>query len=347
MRILVLGAGNVGTLIARDLANEHEVWVGDSDAEKLKALSDLNTIKLDASRNLEELMKKFEFIVGALPGRLGFKSVKSAIAAKRNMVDVSFMPENSMVLDDKAKEAGVSIAVDAGFAPGLSNVLLGKIYTEMGELEEGIIDVGGLPKNPKPPMFYKLVFSPYDLLEEYTRPARIIQDGQIMEIDPLERIEEVQIENYQFESFVSDGLRTLLHTIKAKNMVERTLRWKGHLEKMKILKELGFLEKENFECTLKILRDKMEFQSDDFAIMRVYGRGEGEMKYFMYDEATHRATAMARSTGYMTAVISRLLMSHNADPGIIPPEKFGMNQRSFDFILREIRKRGITLKEYP
>ena len=349
MKICVLGAGDVGRLIAYDLSKNYEVSIADKSKERLKLAEDFaTTFELDALRfeDLVKFMKKFDLIVGALPGKFGFSTLKAAIKAKKDIVDVSFMPENALELDDRAKGAEIRMIVDAGFAPGLSNILMGHIEAVLGKLDEGVINVGGLPKNPKPPLYYKVVFSPYDLIEEYTRPARIIRKGRLIRVDPLEDIKQLKIRDFEFESFVSDGLRTLLTTVEAENLYENTLRWKGHLEKMKVLKELGFFKQENLDFTMKVILPLMQFEGGDFSTMEVYGRsGDQKIRYFMYDEAQGGFTSMARSTGYITAIAARLLLKYEFEPGVIPPERFGMEDDLFDEIMKEVKKRNIILEE--
>ena len=349
MKICVLGAGDVGRLIAYDLSKNYEVSIADKSKERLKLAENIAaTFEFNALRfeDLVKFMKKFDLIIGALPGKFGFSTLKAAIKAKKDIVDVSFMPENPLELDDRAKEAGIRMIVDAGFAPGLSNILMGHIEAVLGKLDEGAINVGGLPKNPKPPLYYKVVFSPYDLIEEYTRPARIIRKGRLIRVDPLEDIKQLKIRDFEFESFVSDGLRTLLTTVEAENLYENTLRWKGHLEKMKVLKELGFFKQENLDYTMKVILPLMQFEGGDFSTMEVYGRsGDQKIRYFMYDEAQRGFTSMARSTGYITAIAARLLLKYEFEPGVIPPERFGMEDDLFDEIIKEVKKRNIILEE--
>ncbi len=340
MRILILGAGNIGTVVAYDLAKDFEVTVVDVSDSALSSVKGFaEPLKFDVTQRekLQELMKKYDLVVDTLPGKFGLYILKSAINAQRDIVDVSFMPENPLEL-----QADITAVVDAGFAPGLSNILLGHIYKELGELEEALIRVGGLPKDPEPPLYYTSTWSPEDLLEEYTRKARIVKDGKIVEIDPLAQIGKVHLAGYEFEEFPSDGLRTLLYTIKAKNMEERTLRWPGHLEKMKALKELGFFAPENRELTLKILLSLMK-EGPDFCIMEVYGRNEnGEMRYLMLDEAGD-FSSMARVTGYTAAVISRLVLAGEIGEGIVAPEHIGMENEKLQRILEFLTNKGIEL----
>lgn len=354
MEVLVLGAGNVGKAIAYDLSKDFEVWVGDISKERLEAVKGFaNPIKVNAGKfdELVNLMKKFDLIIGALPGRFGFKTLKAAIEAKRDLVDISFMPEDPMELREEAEKAQITIVVDAGFAPGLSNIFLGRIYQELDKLEEGIIRVGGLPKDPKPPLYYKITWSPYDLIEEYTREARVIKRGQVVKVDPLEKIESVKIKDFEFEEFVSDGLRTLLETIRAKTLEEKTLRWKGHLEKMKILRELGFFKPENINFTLKVISPLMQYESEDFSIMEVYGKGitgekEKEIKYFLYDEARGGFTSMARVTGFTAAIIARLIAEQRCAFGVIPPEIFGMRDDTYNEIISGLKEREIVIERF-
>lgn len=354
VKVLILGAGNVGKAIAWDLKDEFEVWVGDRSQDRLNSVRDFaETIKVDASDfdSLVETMKEFELVVGALPGRFGYRSIKAAIKAGVDMVDVSFMPENPLKLRDEAEKAQLTIIFDAGFAPGLSHIFMGRIWQEIDELREGRIYVGGLPKEPRPPLYYLITWSPYDLIEEYTRPARVIRNGKVISVDPFERLEHVQVGDFEFESFVSDGLRSLLESVKAEKLEEWTLRWPGHLEKMRVLRELGFFKPEHVDKTLEVITPLMIYKSSDFSIMEVVGQGtldeeDKEIGYFLYDEERGGFTSMARVTGFTAAIIARLVAEKGCIFGIIPPEILGMRIDTFTRITEELIDRGITIERW-
>ncbi|MBP1912367.1 saccharopine dehydrogenase family protein [Thermococcus stetteri] len=353
MKVLVLGAGNVGRAVAWDLKDEFDVYVGDIDDGKLKAVEEFAaSVKVNAANfeELVEVMKGFELVVGALPGRFGYGSLKAAIKAGVDMVDVSFMPENPLELRDEAEKANVTIIFDAGFAPGLSHILMGRIWNRLDTLDTGRIWVGGLPKEPKPPLYYRITWSPKDLIGEYTRQARVIRNGALTAVDPLSEIKRVHISDMEFEAFPSDGLRSLLESVRAETLEEWTLRWPGHLEKMKVLRELGFFREENLDFTLKVIAPLMSFESPDFSIMLVEGEGveDGERKrisYLLYDEEKYGFTSMSRVTGFTAAIIARLVAEGSCIYGVIPPEILGMRIDTFSRIVDEIRERGITLKE--
>ncbi|MCW4031141.1 MAG: saccharopine dehydrogenase, partial [Candidatus Bathyarchaeota archaeon] len=154
------------------------------------------------------------------------------------------MAEDPFFFRESALDAGVSIVPDCGVAPGLSNILIGKASSQLDEVEEALIYVGGLPQNPIPPLNYKITWCIEDLFEEYTRKAKIIRDGKTVEVAALKGLEEIEFEGLgKFEAFFTDGVRTLHHTIKANNMWEKTLRYLGHAEKIRLIKKLGLLKK--------------------------------------------------------------------------------------------------------
>ncbi|WP_457741660.1 saccharopine dehydrogenase family protein [Thermococcus sp.] len=344
MKLLVLGAGNVGKAIAWDLRDEFDVYVADLSDDRLKAVSDFATpIKLDASRfdNLVETLRGFDIAVDALPGRFGFSAIKATIKAGTDMVDVSFMPENPLELREEAENAQVTVIFDAGFAPGLSHILMGRIWNELDNMGEGYIYVGGLPKEPRPPLYYRITWSPKDLIEEYTRPARVIRDGKVVTIDPLSEIRTVEFEGFTFEAFPSDGLRSLLESVRVDKLEEWTLRWPGHLEKMKVLKELGFFRPEHLDKTLEVITPLMTYESPDFSILKVIGVELGRtLSYTLIDEESD-FTSMARVTGYTASAITRLVAEGSCIFGVIPPEILGMRIDIFKRILDDLEERGI------
>ncbi len=354
MKILVLGAGGVGKAVVHELYRDHEVSVGDIDSGNLKKLEDkADTFILDIKKEEEVLskMEKHDIVIGALPGEFGYRTVDAAIESGTDIVDVSFMPEDPLKLRSKAEENDVTAVVDAGFGPGMSNVLMGRIAEEIDRIDYGIIRIGGLPKDPKPPLYYKSTWSTQDLIEEYTREARMKRDSEVIKLDPLNEINEVKIREREFEEFYSDGLRTLLDTIDAETLEETTLRWEGHLEKMKVLRELGFFKEENVKDTLEVITPHMKYESDDFSIMDIHVEGKNDGKdtdinYFFYDEADDTFSSMSRSTGFTTAIMARLMNQKDLPSGVLPPERLGRKEEYFDFIVERIRDKGIKIERY-
>src|SRR5690606_37486262 len=133
-------------------------------------------------------------------------------------------------LDALAKEQGVTAVVDCGLAPGLGNILFGRLNEELDSIDTFLCHVGGLPVVRRKPYEYAAVFSPLDVIEEYTRPARFIENGALVVRPALSDVEKMDLPGVgTLEAFNSDGLRTLAVTMKAPNMKEKTLRYPGHV----------------------------------------------------------------------------------------------------------------------
>ena len=250
-KVIVLGGGMVGSAMAIDMAKNHQVTLTDLsqqvlDTVKQKCYS-LTIIQLDVT-NIEELqktIKQFDLVICAIPGFLGFETLRAIIEAEMNVIDISFFPENSLELDALAKEKNITAIVDCGVAPGMDNMILGH-YNETMKLTDFECLVGGLPKTKKWPFCYKAPFSPIDVIEEYTRPARYVEHSVVVVREPLTDCDYVDFDKVgTLESFNSDGLRSIIYTMPhIPNLKEKTLRYPGHVEYVRVLKESGFFSQE-------------------------------------------------------------------------------------------------------
>ena len=208
----------------------------------------IQTLDITYHSALKKTIEPFDLVICAVPGFLGFNTLKSIIEAEKNVIDISFFPENSLELHDLAKDKNVTAIVDCGVAPGMDNVILG-YYNEIMKLTDFECLVGGLPKIKKWPFCYKAPFSPIDVIEEYTRPARYVENSKEIVRDPLTDCEYVEFDKVgTLESFNSDGLRSIIYTMPhIPNMKEKTLRYPGHVEYVRVLKESGFVSEDAVE----------------------------------------------------------------------------------------------------
>ena len=252
--IIVLGAGMVGSAMAVDMAKNHNVTLTDLSQlvlDKVKQkCSNLIIQQLDVTKlsELQGAIKQHDLVICAVPGFLGFKTLRAIIEAEMNVIDISFFPENSLDLDTLAKEKNVTAIVDCGVAPGMDNIILGR-YNETMKLTDFECLVGGLPKTKKWPFCYKAPFSPIDVIEEYTRPARYVEHSELVVREPLTDCDYVEFDKVgTLESFNSDGLRSIIFTMPhIPNMKEKTLRYPGHVEYVRVLKESGFFSEDKVE----------------------------------------------------------------------------------------------------
>lgn len=370
MKAVVLGAGMVGAAIVRDMAchTDFDVTVADlnSDALHKFAATKIHTIKTDLSQpqNIIDTIQDASVVVSAVPGFLGFSTLKKVIEARKNVVDITFMSEDPFLLDRLAKENGVTAVVDFGVAPGISNLLCGHARSLLEKANRCLIMVGGLPRQRSWPWEYKMPFSPVDVLEEYTRVARFVERGKIVEYPPLSEPELVTLPQAgTLEAFNTDGLRTLIRTLDIPFMKEKTLRYPGYLDKLRLLVDTGFLSKEiitinntqlrPIDLTSKLLFEAWRLQEgeEEFTVMQVKMEGENNGTnitytydlFDQYDQETN-TTSMARTTGFPASIMAQLLVSGAyAHTGIIPPEIIGREKNLFEIIIHELRKRGINI----
>src|SRR5258705_3357737 len=249
MTIAVLGAGMVGRAIALDLAKNHDVTCFDLSKNNLEELNNQNAgVKIAAADFLqydeyENWLDAFDIVVTAVPGYMGFKTLEAVINAGKNVVDISFFPEDALQLDKLAKQKDVTAITDCGVGPGLSNFIIGHHNEEM-KITSFECYVGGLPKERKPPFQYKAPFSPVDVIQEYIRPARLIENGTLITKPALSDREIISFEEVgKLEAFNTDGLRSLIYTMKhIPDMKEKTLRYPGHIDIIIALQQAGFFD---------------------------------------------------------------------------------------------------------
>lgn len=369
-KIIVLGAGMVGSAMAIDLSNLHDVTVSDLNEERLahvkQKCNSLQILQLDVTNHLQlnNAIQDFDLVICAVPGFLGFETLKQIILVGKNVVDISFFPENAFDLNELAIQQNVTAIVDCGVAPGMGNIILG-YYNEKIKLTDFECLVGGLPKIKKWPFGYKAPFSPIDVIEEYTRPARYVENGNIITREPLTDCELIEFEKVgTLESFNSDGLRSIIFTMPhIMNRKEKTLRYPGHVEYIRVLKESGFFNNNQMlingvtisplEFTSKILFNewKLGENEEEFTIMRITLKGinesgeKVEIIYNLYDEycAKTQTSSMARTTGYTgTAVANLCLEGLFINKGIFPPELVGKHENCFNYIMKYLNERGVV-----
>ncbi len=367
-KIIVLGAGMVGSAMAIDLVSKHKVTLTDINRNALQKAqqkcTSLATLPLNVTDKplLTKTIQPFDLVICAVPGFLGFETMKTIIEAGKNVIDISFFPEDALLLNRAAKQNNVTAIVDCGVAPGMGNIILGYHNQKMKVTAFECL-VGGLPKVKKWPFYYKAPFSPVDVIEEYTRPARYVENGKLIVREPLTDCEYVEFEGVgTLESFNSDGLRTLIDTMPhIPDMKEKTLRYPGHVEYIKVLKESGFFNTTPLEIngakvsplefTSKILFNewKLMESEEEITVMRITVKGENEkIVYTLYDEycPETKTSSMARTTGYTaTAAANMFLEGLFTEKGVFPPELVGKHENCFKYIINYLEERNIHYRK--
>ncbi len=371
MNIVVLGAGRVGRAMAIDLASDSRfrVRVVDRDASNLAALAAHAVAgerqDLSSAEAVGRAVASADLVVSAVPGFLGYRTLEAALSAGKSVVDIAFFPEDPLALDALARSKRVTAIVDCGVAPGMSNLLVGHAASRLDRVDRVRIYVGGLPTVRQWPYEYKAGFSPIDVIEEYTRPARIVRGGKVEVVPALSELELVDFPDIgTLEAFVTDGLRTLVHSIDAPDMIEKTMRYPGHAERMRMLRETGFFSETPVDVGGTSIRPidlatrllfpmwQMNEGDEDVTIMRILVEGVGKngpMRTTVdlldrFDRAT-KTSAMARTTGYTATTAVRLLADGLwTEPGVVPPERLGQSTACTDAMLAGLREHGVVYR---
>lgn len=347
MKILVLGGGHQGRVIAADLAQtltKAHVDVADLRDPALPQRGNLRWIEADLAdiEALARRMREYDLSVGALPSHLGFGAMRAAIEAKRPLVDVSFCAEDALSLDAEAKQAGVTILPDCGLAPGLTHLCVGHASVD-GLPDEITMYVGGVAQDRNRPYGYVITWSLEDLLEEYVRPARVVRDGKAMKLPPFDDLDRVHVPGVgEMESFLSDGLRTIIDTMPGvRTMSERTLRWPGHVEQVRPLVQSGkFLGEFRSQCTVRPALDLV-------AMMTVVKRGLHVQRATLVDryDADSGLTAMSRTTALTTSAVAQWVAGGGGGtPGVRPLELVGSDVRAYTAITSALERHGVRIQ---
>ena len=367
-KIIVLGTGLIGGAMAVDLALKHNVTALDIDTAYFERLNQKGVITKQADLSLPgeiaEQVSGYDLVIGALPGHMGFRTLEEVIEAGISMVDISFMPEDYLSLDDLAIKNSVTAVVDCGVAPGMGNLILGHHDRQM-EVDSFRCYVGGLPIKRDWPYGYKAVFSPIDVIEEYTRPARYVENHRVITREALSDLELIDFQNTgTLEAWNSDGLRSLITTMDIPNMIEKTLRYPGTTEYIRVLRETGFFSYDEvniggqkirpIDLTAKLLFPKWKLQAGDrdLTIMKIIisGKEDGagvKYTYDLYDEydPETKVHSMARTTGYTCTAVADLILSGKFDrKGVCPPELVGRKPGSFEYVRDYLAARKVHYK---
>lgn len=364
----MLGGGRVGSAIVRDLAAEEdfEVLVVDLDPVRCEELTEFGAdgvvADLSKAETVSKAVQDADLVVGAVPGFMGYRTVERVLKEGKPIVDISFFPEDAFGLEKLAEEAGVPCLFDCGVAPGLSNMVLGRLEEHLDVTTSYHCLVGGLPVERTWPWEYKAPFSPVDVIQEYVRPARMRKDGVDVTRPALSDVELVHFSGLgSLEAFNTDGLRSLLKTSDTPNMVEKTMRYPGHAVRMRILREAGFFSTEEVQAasgsvrpldvTESLLFSAWTFDDGepDLTVMRIVIEGALDgtavrctynlLDYYNPDTET---MSVARTTGYTCTAMVRLLARGLWDkPGLAPPEVVGRDAECFDAVIKHLEERGV------
>jgi saccharopine dehydrogenase-like NADP-dependent oxidoreductase len=341
--VIVLGCGLVGKFVVKKLLeNGHSVTVIDLKIpDEIANLEHVKPIEGDVFTIIDSLPNE-KVVVNMLPGRIGDKVRSNLLLSKHQIIDLAFTLEDPSEYSQLAKNNNCSLLWDVGIAPGLSNMLVRKGQNMLGELDEVHIKVGGNPSTKDSKWSYMAPFSPSDVIEEYTRPARIIEDSEVITVPALSQRHLIDVEYHgEMEAFLTDGLRSIIDTIPSKEMKEFTVRWPGHIDKW--LSEGTIMDED------KLLEEwKFDSKRDEFTWLEVKVKGKGSIiRWMVYDQGKDGDSSMARTTGLVTAACANLFLKEGPmegcglEPGVHPPEN--LSENSIEYIIKYLQQNDVEI----
>ncbi len=379
MKLGLIGAGLQGTAIAYDFAAQPDVEkivVADLDLRRARRVADVDRSGRTEARSLDAgsmpavtaLAREVDVLVSATYYGFNLGLARAAIAGGAHFCDLggnNAVVDAELALDAEAKAAGVTIIPDCGLAPGMATVLGALAVARHPAPESLLIRVGGLPLRPKPPLDYKLVFAPEGLINEYVEPSRVVRDGKVVEVESLTEVERVTFPGFgPLEAFhTSGGSSTLPRTLgpRLRTIEYKTIRYPGHCERMRFLKDLGFMDSRPIhpwerklavaprEVLEALLAERLVDPDEDVVLVRIEAGGPdgGRMLKHVFELIDHAHketghTAMMRTTGYPAAIIAEMLgRGEIAGRGAVPQE-LAVPGEPF---LAALRARGLAIEE--
>lgn len=375
MKYVVLGAGMMGSAAAYDLAASDpacEVVLGDINLQRATAAAraigpNVRPERVDVNnpRDVGGVLAGAGALVSAVSYGVNVQLTRAAIAAGVHMCDLggnNDVVDRQLALSGEAAARDVLVVPNTGLAPGLINILAVTGAGRFDELDSIQLRVGGLPQAPRPPLYYQIVFSVEGLINEYSEKATVIRDGEILQIDPMEDLEEIVFpEPYgALEAFsTSGGLSTLTTHFhgRVKNLEYKTIRYRGHCEKFKTLLDLGFATSEpmmvggsvktNREFFADLLRKKLDYGDRDVVLARatILGTSAGRRKRLVYEcidvyDEVSTMTAMMRTTAFPAAITARMMADGTLTArGVMPPEACVPG----DLLIEQLRRRNVRI----
>lgn len=378
MRYLLLGAGKMGRAVVHDLCKyspDAQLIVVDSHPARLEAITEefpherISVIKADVSDvdEMSYILSSADIVISCVSHRYNYGLAKAAIEAGTHFCDLGGSEDvtrKQFLLDEMARDKGVAVVPDCGLAPGLVSILAAAAVAELDETHEIRIFVGGLPVDPRPPLNYAQTFSVEGLIDEYVEDATIIRDGKLLRVPSLTELEEIEFPAPfgKMEAFhTAGGISTLPVSFgsRVRKLEYKTIRFPGHCEKMKLLKDLGFMDASALPLTsppisartvlAQVLEKKLPKDDPDTVLLRVEAKGTRkkavtELKWecIDYSDEENNLSAMMRCTAFPISIIAQMLPTkYIKDRGTLYQEQ----SIPVDHFLKELAKRGIEMKK--
>lgn len=385
MKILLLGTGLQGKAALHDLVNSptvSQVTAADINYDDLNAfVSKLVTNKVTAVQldvrdqsQVAELLGGADAVITLLPKDFRLEMAKIAVSKGVHFIETSYTMPEYEELGREAAAKGVTILPEFGLDPGIDLVLAGRAIKELDEVQELHAYGTGVPEPQAAdnPLKYKISWTFAGVLSAYQRPARMLKDGQVVELTPSEMFDEKYLHQVDVEDvglmeayFNGDAVK-YLDILGIKGSTQTTgrysLRWPGHSAFWQKMYDLEFLQDEPIQVgdarvsprqfLHDLLSPQLQYRPDerDIAAIRIDVRGikDGKRKRLIYQMVDWRDLetgflAMQRTVGYTASIGAQMILRGDIQKrGLLEPG----NDVPSDVLIAELEKRGIKISRF-
>ncbi len=342
--VVVIGAGKIGSTIARLLSHsgDYFVTVADRSAAQLGEVEGhkaVRTVEIDIADRaaLQALLAGKFAVLSAAPFHLTTTIAEAAAAAKVHYLDLTEDVESTRRVKEIAAGASTAFIPQCGLAPGFISIVAYDLARHFDTLESVRMRVGALPQYPSNALNYNLTWSTDGVINEYIEPCEAIVEGELIEVPALEEREEFSLDGVTYEAFnTSGGLGTLADTLKGKvrTLNYRTIRYPGHAAIMKaLLNDLGLRHRR--EVLKDILENALPTTMQDVVIIfvTVSGRKDGRLVQETYAHKVYAAPVAGKvhsaiqitTAGSICAVLDMLAHGDLPARGFVRQEEIGLD----------------------
>jgi saccharopine dehydrogenase-like NADP-dependent oxidoreductase len=345
-RVLILGDGKIGALIAGLLAESdaYEVQLADVDGAAAEGVARahgsprLKSYTLDVAgptlltRHL--FAHPVDAVISSLPFYCNVAVAEAALAAGFHYFDLTEDVDVTRAVRRIALGARQAFVPQCGLAPGFISIAANELITHFDEIRSVKLRVGALPQHPNNVLKYSLTWSTEGLINEYGNPCQAVVDGRTVEVAPLEGLEEIEIDGTLYEAFnTSGGLGSLAetHSTGVETMNYKTIRYPGHCAQMRLL--MNDLKLNHDRATLKrVLENAVPQTLQDVVIVyaAVTGKQEGELREENYVSKIYPQVIAGRlwsaiqvtTAAGITSVVDQVLQRPDRYSGFVAQESF-------------------------
>ena len=347
-KVLVIGAGKIGSLISFLLANSNDYFVYLADIQptnpfekRLEKLKNVKYVQLDANdtAGFAAFIKEHpvEAVISSLPFYCNVPIAKAAAKHGLHYFDLTEDVQTTASVLEVARGSKTAFVPQCGLAPGFISIVANHLMKNFPRLDTVKMRVGALPTNISNALQYSLTWSTDGVINEYGNLCQGVENGKNVDLLPLEGLEEISIDGLTYEAFnTSGGIGSLAQTYdgRVKHISYKTIRYPGHCEKIKFL--MNDLKLNNDRDTLKrILEHAIPKTFQDVVLVYVSVTGEQDnqfieenyvKKFYPLVINGHRWSAIQLTTACgICSVVDIVLTNTDKYQGFVKQEQFTLD----------------------